>query len=519
MDTGASIAAQPPAVFPGPAARARAPDKRQELMLSGPIAATLLRFAAPTIVVVTVQALVSVMETYFVGFLGTEALAGVALVFPGVMLMQMMSAGGMGGGVSSAVARALGAGRQADADALVTHSVIIAVALGLVFTVAALLWGPALYRLLGGRGEALAAAVTYSNIVFAGSVALWLFNTVSAVLRGAGNMVAPARVSLVGAGLLVPLSALLIFGWGPVPGFGIAGAGYAFVGYYVAATLVLGARLVSRRNAVVLRLRGVRLDRRRFADILGVGAISALMTVQANLIVIVVTGIVGAFGTAALAGYGLAARLDYLLVPLLFGLGSAAVTLVGTNVGAGQVGRARRIAWTAVAIGAGVTELIGLTVAVAPRLWLGIFTDVPEVLGVGETYLRIVGPFYGFFGAAMILYFSSQGAGRMLWPFVGGIARLVLGTLGSWLAVHQLGAGLAGLSWLIAASFVVFGLVNASALLRRGAWRRAPARIASAAAPGPSQHADQSSDLSARSRSTAKSTKARTLAAARRPSA
>jgi Na+-driven multidrug efflux pump len=351
------------------------------------------------------------------------------------------------------------------------HAVIIAVALGLAFTVAARAWGPALYRLLGGRGEALAAAVTYSNIVFAGSGALWLFNTFGAVLRGAGNMVSPARVSLLGAGSLVPLSALLIFGWGPVPRFGIAGAAYAFVSYYVGATLVLGAMLTSGRNAVTLRLWGVRFDRRLFADILGVGAISALMTVLANLIVIVVTGIVGAFGTATLAGYGLAARLDYLLVPLLFGLGSAAVTLIGTNVGAGRADRARRIAWTVAAIGAGVTELIGLTVAVAPRLWLGIFSAASDVLGVGETYHRIVGPFYGFFGAAMILYFCSQGAGRMLWPFTGGIVRLILATIGAWLAVHHFAAGLAGLSWLIAASFVAFALLSALAL-RRGTWGR-----------------------------------------------
>jgi putative MATE family efflux protein len=388
------------------------------------------------------------------------------------MLMQMMSAGGMGGGVASAIARALGAGRKADADALVMHSVIIAIALGLIFTIAVLIWGPPLYHLLGGQGPALQAALIYSNIVFAGSVALWLLNTVSAVLRGAGNMVLPARVSLFGAVVLVPLSALLIFGLGPIPGYGIAGAGYSFVLYYVGATVVLTSYLISGRSAVTLRFGGVRLEGRHFTDILSVGAISALMTVQANLIVIVVTGIVGAFGTAALAGYGLAARLDYLLIPLLFGLGSAAVTLVGTNMGAGRVERAQKIAWAAVAIGAGATELIGLIAGVAPQLWIGIFSHAPDAMSTGQTYLRIVGPFYGCVGAAMILYFSSQGAGRMLWPFVGGIIRLLLATVGSWMAVHQFGAGLAGLSWMIAASFVVFCLLNA-VVLRRGAWRPA----------------------------------------------
>ena len=97
-------------------------DPRTRLLLEAPITGTLLRLAAPNVLVMIVQASVGLIETYFIGKLGTEALAGVALVFPMVMLMQMMSAGAMGGGILSAIARALGAGRRADADALVLHS-------------------------------------------------------------------------------------------------------------------------------------------------------------------------------------------------------------------------------------------------------------------------------------------------------------------------------------------------------------------------------------------------------------
>ena len=443
------------------------PDARTQAILRGPIVATLLRFAAPTVLVVTIQALVSIMETYFVGIIGTDALAGVALVFPVMMLMQMMSAGGIGGGVASAVARALGGGRRADADALTLHSLLISVALGLVFTLSAFLWGRPLYQALGGRGPALQIAVTYSNIVFAGSVALWVFNTLGAVLRGAGNMVLPAQVSVVGAVVLVPLSALLVFGWGPIPGLGVAGAGLAFVFYYVAGTIVLARKVFLAANAARVSIRRFRLQGRHLRDILGVGGISALMTAQANLTIVVLTGLVGGFGTAALAGFGLAIRLDYILVPLLFGLGSAAVTLVATNLGAGQTERANRIAWIAVAIGAAATELIGATVAVVPRLWLGTFSDAADVIDSGTVYLRTVGPFYGFFGAAMILYFCAQGAGKMLWPFIGGIARLLLATLGGWLAVRRLDAGLAGLAVMVAASYAAFGAINVLAFRER----------------------------------------------------
>src|SRR5216683_2265993 len=154
-------------------------DQRTRALLDAPIASTLLRLAAPNMVVMLAQASVGLIETYWVGKLGTDALAGVALVFPVVMLVQMMSAGAVGGGISSAIARALGAGRRADADALVLHALAISVLFGLGFMLAVLGGGPWLYRTLGGSGTSLAAALTYSNVVFCGAVLLWIFNSLA----------------------------------------------------------------------------------------------------------------------------------------------------------------------------------------------------------------------------------------------------------------------------------------------------------------------------------------------------
>ncbi len=160
---------------------------------------TLLKLAAPNLVQLLVQSSIGLIEAYWVGRLGTGALAGVALVFPALMLMQMMSAGAMGGGISSAIARAIGAKRNADANALVIHALLIAVALGLTFSVAMLAGGRALYTLMGGRDAVLDAALTYSNVLFAGIVLLWVFNALASVLRGTGNMALPAIVTAAGA--------------------------------------------------------------------------------------------------------------------------------------------------------------------------------------------------------------------------------------------------------------------------------------------------------------------------------
>src|ERR1700675_350416 len=198
-------------------------DPRTRALIEGPIVATLLRLAAPNMLVLVAQAVAGLIETYFIGKLGTDALAGVALVFPVVMLMQMMSAGAMGGGMSSAIARALGAGRRADADALTLHALVIALVFGLAFTAALLGGGRWLYAAMGGSGASLDAAMIYSEVVFAGAILVWLFNSLAHVIRGTGNMAFPALVTCIGVVVLIPLSPCLIFGLEPFPKLGVAG--------------------------------------------------------------------------------------------------------------------------------------------------------------------------------------------------------------------------------------------------------------------------------------------------------
>ncbi|HEY6254725.1 MAG TPA: MATE family efflux transporter [Xanthobacteraceae bacterium] len=478
-------AAKPPPEPAGARAEDRTDDPRrlaQQAMLHGPVLATILRFAWPTVLVIVAQVMVGVAETFYVSYLGTAALAGVALVFPLLMLMTMMSNGGIGGGVSSAVARAIGARRADDADALVLHGLTIAVLLGLGFMAATLLLGPAIYARLGGTGEVLDAALTYSGFVFIGAVPSWIVSQMAAALRGAGNVKVPALVTLASAAVLIGLSPALIFGFGPIPGLGIAGAGIAVSAFNLVAAVVLVRYVASGRALVVLKR--ARLEKRLFGDILRVGFPSALGTVLFNLTVLLVTGAVGLFGTDALAGYGIASRLDYLLIPLLFGLGTSVVTMVGTNIGAGAFARARRIAWTGALLAACVTELIGCFVAVWPSAWLGLFTNEPTVLATGAPYLRIVGPFYGATGLGMLLYFASQGAGRVVWPIIAGTARLIITALFGWMAVARFGLGQGGLFGLVAVAAVTFGAINAIAMLL-GAWGRPqPAPSAGATAQG-----------------------------------
>jgi len=450
------------AAAPGMSARTR-------LLLQGPIVPTLLRMAWPNILVMLAQASTGLIETWYVSRLGTDALAGMALVFPGFMMMQMLAGGAIGGGISSAIARALGGGRRADADALVLHAILINLAFGLLFCALFLLFGPALYRAMGGEGGSLDAALTYSNVVFAGVVLVWLMNALASVIRGTGNMLVPSLAICLGVVLLIPLSPLLIFGYGPLPGFGIAGAGYAVLLTTVLTGAALAGYILSGRSLV--RLTPGTLRKALFVDILRVGAVGAISTLQTSLTVLLTTALVGAAGGPdAVAGYGTGARLEYLLIPLVFGLGAPMVALVGTNIGASQRARALRIAMIGGGIAFVMTESIGIAAAIWPQAWLGLFGDDPRMIETGAAYLRLVGPTYGFFGLGLSLYFASQGAGRLMWPLISGTTRLAIAIGGGWIALTLTGS----LTWLFGAlslALVVYGVMQAVAI-GSGVWFR-----------------------------------------------
>jgi putative MATE family efflux protein len=414
---------------------------------------------------VVFQSSVSISDTHFVGRLGTEPLAGLALVFPLLMLLQMMSAGAMGGGVSSAIARTLGGGHGHMARALVVHATVIALAMGAAFTLLLLTAGPAIYVLLGGRGAALEAALAYSNIIFAGSALVWLGNTFASVLRGAGNMLIPA-VSLSGAALLhIPLSASLTLGLGPFPKLGITGAAIAYITASGFAALMNLTYLLLPHSSLRPRLADFRLERRLFMEILRVGLLSMASSFQTVLTAVLLTGFVGRFGTAALAGYGVGVRLELLQVPLVFAIGQAMVSLVGTHIGAGRNERAKKIAFTGSVMAAGICLVIGSAVAIAPGAWVGLFSSDPEVLAASSTYLRIVGPFYAFLGIGIALYFASQGAGRVLMPMLAGSVRLVLVIAGGF-ALVSLKAPLAAMFALVAVAMAIYGTLTGWWVLR-----------------------------------------------------
>src|SRR5580658_89908 len=188
-----------PAIFPRV-------DSRTRRLLEAPVLATLLRLAAPNVLVMVTQAGIGLIEIYFIARLGLGALAGVSQVFPVLSLFLAISQGSVGGGFVSAIARTLGRGRPDEAAEFAWYAVLLAVPLGLLTTVLIVLCGPFFYAAMGAEGASLDAALTYSNLVFGGAILIWLFNLLLATVRGTGNLILPVYVVCGGALLLVPLS-------------------------------------------------------------------------------------------------------------------------------------------------------------------------------------------------------------------------------------------------------------------------------------------------------------------------
>ena len=393
-------------------------------LLQGPILRTLLKLAVPNVFAMVAATAVGIGETLYVGLLGKVPLAAMALVFPLVMLMQMFSAGSMGGGVSSAISRANGARQPQRAQALAFHAVCLGAALGLAFTL--LLWtaGPSLYRVLGGKGEVLEQARIYGLWVFAAVPGVWLFNMLISLVRGSGDMRVPSAAILVVSLVQIATGATLGLGLFGAPRLGMAGVALGqVVAYWLAAAVMWRyARSGAARIRLVL---GERLQWSMFQDILKVGALACLSPLLTVATVLVVTSLVAVHGNDALAGYGIGARLEFLLVPIAFGVGVATVPMVGLAIGAGDIARARRVAWAGGAVSAALLGAIGLVVVVAPDAWAGWFTHDAGVLQNARTYLRCAGPGFPFLGLGLTLYFAAQGAGKVLAPVAAACLRFL----------------------------------------------------------------------------------------------
>ncbi|MDM7946599.1 MAG: MATE family efflux transporter [Oceanibaculum nanhaiense] len=423
------------------------------------------KLATPTALLAFLQIAAQLLETWIAARQGTAALAGWAVVLPFALLMQQMSAGAMGGGVVSAIARALGGNREQEASSLVLHAALIAIIGGGLFALLLAVFPLTLLGLIAGPVAAEAAAPYAIWLFGAGAIPLWLANTLASVLRGGGRHGLAARVLTLGYIVYPPLSWLLAE---PL-GMGLAGIGAAFALVFWASALAMIA-VVLRGGAGFTPTLRIRPSGTLFTRILSVGLVACALASVANLTTILVTAQIAHHGPAAVAAYGIAARLEFLMIPLAFGVGSALTALVGRAVGAGDWQNGRRIAWTGGLLAFAMAGAAGLAVGLAPHSFASAFSDDPAVIEIAARGLAYTGFAFGGFGLGMALYFAAMGAGRMRWAVVAAFSRITIAVGGSWLLANVAGMGLEGHFLGVALGITAYGLVTAIGV-RPGVWR------------------------------------------------
>ncbi len=374
-------------------------------------------------------------DAMFLGFLGTEALAIIAIIFPFQMLMLMMAAGAIGGGVTSSVGRAVGSKDIKLAEASCFHSILVAFGMALIFMIIFLLYSENIFKLMGATEIILVGAINYAKVFFGFSIFFWLTHVLASIIRGLGNTYIPSKAIVIGSLCQMILSYIFTFGINGSLKYGILGPAISIVICHIIMMKYLFYHLIFKQS--ILKVKFHKFSNLIFVDIMRVGGLGLLNSITIALTVGVITGYIGNFGPNAVAGYGIGARLELILTPIIFGIGAALTTSVSINFGSKQFARARKIAFSGGIICFLIIGFIGLSVNLFPQFLYQNFSSNPDVIKYCLKYILIVTPFYCLFGFGQAIYFSSQGTGKMIKPILVGILRFLCVVLFGYLAIAK----------------------------------------------------------------------------------
>jgi len=456
-----------------------APKDRLRRIIENPVSGVLASLAVPSMAISAAQVLTGVVDTALMSRFTIAHLAALALVVPFFSMVQMVSVGGMGGAIASMIGRALGAKDLAKARALVWQGQYMAVLAGLACALFWWLAGPRLLQGLSADARTVELAYHYGLWLFLPGITLWCQNALSSALRGAGEVTVLLH-SLIPAYLLQGLlAAALIWLW---PELDLAALGLA----QLAGALFAYGRLLLHLHTgkTPLNLAGSPrgLQPQVLRELGRLALATSASSLQSGVTLVLTLALAVKLGTEAVAAYGIAARLEFLMVILLSSVGSAAVTVTSVNLGAQRLARVHRAAWVGTLLVGTAFAALGLIVYAAPQLWPSLFQLEPRVAANAAGYLRAVAPCWGLLGLGLMSYFVGQGIGRPLPFLLGGTVRLLALLLLAWISAAT---SLVGFGQVVTLSYAVFGLYGLAMLWQCTRPYRAAVAKASTPAPAP----------------------------------
>ncbi len=422
---------------------AQATHKPKKDLTTGSIRKHIIFLAAPMLVAMFMHNLFTLVDTFFVGRLGPEAIAAVAASFPIFFIIIALNSG-MGIGVSSFVARSIGAKNFGKVNVIAENGLLIAAALSVLTLAIGFFTIKPLVSFLGVEATVAAFMKDYLSVIYFGSGAFFFANVANAMLQGEGDAKTPMKALVMANIANIILDPLFIFGYGPFPQLGVKGAAIATIISASLGMLYSYSHLFSGKALVKLRFKKLAYSSEIVKGILAVSIPTTASQGALAVGIFFLNKIVASFGSTALAGFGIAIRLESVAILPAFAVGLAALAVIGQNIGARQYERARHASLTATIAAFAFMEAIGILFILTSPLWLSAFTKNPEVISYGRHYFSIVALAYGFIGLRIIAASSFQGLGKAL-PVLG-ITTLNFGLMIAlaYLLAFKAGTGISG---------------------------------------------------------------------------
>jgi putative MATE family efflux protein len=439
-------------------------------LTQGPLLGALVRLATPVVVMQLCHTLYHWIDVMWVGRLGPAATAALTTSFFAVWTVFAL-ADLAGVAVAATVSRHVGAGDRAQAAFGAAQGTRFAFLFGLLVSIAGVFAAGPLVSLLGAPPDVAAAATAYLRIVYAGAVVSFLYVVGESTLRAAGDTRTPLLVIASSLGLNAALDPLLIFGWGPVPGMGTAGAALATVIAQAFAVAWFGVLALRRHPAMPFDFSALRRGTLRYAlAMVRIGLPFCLIGILYSAVYLWLARTAAPFGTAALAVVGIGNRVESLTYLVAVGFGLACEAIVGQNLGAGRPDRAERATWLSAGLMLAFSVGVSLLMWFAPGWLMGFFVSDAEVIARGVPYLRILAVCQAFAATEIVLNGAFAGAGDTLPPSLISVTVNLLRIPIAGALAHGAGLGLEGIAWTITLTCVVRALI-VLAWFRRGRWK------------------------------------------------
>jgi putative MATE family efflux protein len=406
-------------------AKLRFPSAGEKDLTKGGITKTLFTLALPIVIGTLLQLAFNITDTFFVSLMGSEPLAAISVTFP-VFFISFAIGSGISIGTIALTSQAIGAGRKKEAGNIALHSIILAFSAGIAVAVIGFASSRLIFTAMGITGNLLELTLTFMNIIFVSFVFQFLAMTATSIIQAGGNAITPAKNLAAGVALNAVLDPLLIFGFGPVPAFGIAGAALATVFSLALVMLLDYAFIFSGKTSVCITRACFKPEAKIVRRIATLGFPSFLSQSFDSVGFFLLIGLVTAFGTSAIAAFGVGIRLEAIAVLPVIGLMVAVMPFVGQNLGAGKLDRAKEGMKKAGYAAALFMLFFASVWFLAPEVLFSPFTSDPAIISIGSGYFRVISLGYVFLGLNFVLGGALQAAGRTDLQLIINMTRWIL---------------------------------------------------------------------------------------------